>query len=267
MHSVSLSGLYIYPIKGARGIQVDAAEVTARGLQHDRRFMVVDAAGDFITQRTHPSLSQVSVRVHGDELAVEAPGAGTLAVPLHPRAGEPRRVRVWDDRCDALALGAASSRFFERALGVPCELVYMPDDSVRPVDPDYAKSDEQVGFADAFPFLLISQASLDDLNTRLDTPVPMNRFRPNLVVEGCAPFAEDGWGPFAINEVIFRGVKPCARCIVVTVDQETGHKGKEPLSTLARFRTQDKKVMFGQNLIHRGHGVIRVGAPLLPVVD
>lgn len=264
MYGVTLSGLYVYPIKGARGIRLDAAAVTDRGLEHDRRFMVVDAGGDFITQRTHPSLSQVAVHVRGDELAVEAPGAGALAVPLRPRTGEHRRVRVWGDLCDALSLGEQASRFFERVLGVPSELVYMPDGSVRRVDPDRAPGGEKVGFADSFPFLLVSQASLDDLNTRLDTPVPMNRFRPNLVVEGCGPFAEDSWDTFAVGEVVFQAVKPCSRCAVVTIDQATGIKGKEPLATLARFRTEGKEVLFGQNLIHRGHGVLRVGDPLRP---
>ncbi len=257
-----MSELYIYPIKSARGIRVDAATITDRGFSNDRRFMVVDPAGEFFTQRAHPQLSQVVVRIERDELVMEAPSAGSLSVPLRPRSGEHRRVRVWDDHCDAIALGEPSRRFFERVLGTPAELVYMPDEVIRPVERGYAPEGTPVSFADGYPFLLIGQASLDDLNTRLAAPVPMNRFRPNLVVEGSAPFAEDSWASFSIGDVVFQPVKLCARCTMVTIDQATGTPGKEPLATLARYRTQDHKVMFGQNLLHRGSGEIRVGDAL-----
>ena len=262
---IRVSGLFIYPIKGTKGIPLDQAELSDRGLMHDRRFMVVDAAGEFLTQRSHPALALVEVQIRGEELVITAPGAGELSVPLRPSAGETRRVRVWNHACDAIALGEPSRRFFERALGTPSELVYMPDETVRPVDPACAPEGTRVSFADDFPFLLISQASLDDLNTRLEVKVPMNRFRPNIVVEGCGPFAEDTFGTFTIGPVTFQAVKLSARCTVTTIDQATGIGGKEPLATLARFRSQDKQVMFGQNLIHRGQGVIRTGDLLEPV--
>lgn len=264
MHAITVRELYIYPIKSARGIAVDEAMVTDRGLGLDRRFMVVDGDGQFITQRQRPELSQVEVRVHGDALEISAKGAGHVAVPLRPEAGVHRRVHVWGDPVDALSLGEDASRFFERCLGVPAELVYMPDSALRPVDPTYAPSGENVSFADSTPFLLIAQASLDDLNARLAEPVPMNRFRPNIVVDGAGPFDEDDWDAFAIGEVVFQAIHPCARCTIVTIDQATGVAGQEPLATLSGFRRQGKKVLFGQGLIHRGHGVIRVGDHLRP---
>lgn len=256
---IRVSGLFLYPVKGARGIPLDQAELSDRGLLHDRRFMVVDATGEFLTQRSHPALALIEVQIRGAELVITAPGAGELSVPLRPGAGETRRVRVWGHACDAIALGEPSRRFFERALGTPSELVYMPDETIRPADPAFAPDGARVSFADDFPFMLLSQASLDDLNTRLEAKVPMNRFRPNIVVEGCGPYAEDTFGTFTIGAVAFQAVKLCGRCKVITIDQATGVGGKEPLATLARFRTQGNQVNFGQFLIPRGQGVIRTG--------
>jgi len=265
MRAVEVSELYIHPIKSARGIAVSSARVGDRGFEHDRRFVVVDAAGDFITQRQHPEMARVVPHIHGDILRIDAKGIGHVEVPLRPTAGAHRRVRVWGDTCDALSLGPEEGRFFERVIGAPSELCYMPDESIRPVNPAYAGPDDRVSFADGFPFLLISQASLDALNARLARPVSMSRFRPNLVVTGAGAFDEDTWDAFGIGEVIFRPVKPCSRCVMVNVDPLTGEAGKEPLATLAGFRKQGGKVMFGQNLIFTGHGEIRVGDRLRPV--
>jgi len=158
-----------------------------------------------------------------------------------------------------VVVDGGAGEWFTRLLGVRSQLVYMPDDVVRPVDPTYGVSTDRVSFADGFPFLLISQESLDDLNRRLAVPLPMNRFRPNLVVSGCAPFAEDGWPGFAAGGVEFRVVKPCARCVITTTDQATGERGREPLRTLATYRNVGGKVMFGQNVIHRGTGSLELG--------
>jgi uncharacterized protein len=264
MRPITVTGLFLYPLKSARGVEVQEVSVTDRGFAHDRRFMIVDSAGEFLTQRSHPSLCLVEVEIRGDVLVIAAPGAGRLEVPLVPTAGERRAVSVWGDAVAALSLGRDAAAFFERFLGAPCELVYMPDTSMRPVDPDRPERGDHVSFADRYPVLVISEASLADLNRRLETPLPMDRFRPNLVVSGCDPFAEDAWGEVAIGEVVFHAAKPCGRCVITTVDQRTGARGKEPLATLATFRKQGGEVVFGQNLLLRGRGVLRAGDRVLP---
>lgn len=260
MAAITVSEINVYPIKGARGVALDEARVGDRGFEHDRRFMVVDPEGTFITQREHPELATLRTRFAGDELVLEAPGHAAASVPLRPRSGAARRVRVWRSTCDAISAGEAAARLVSAHLGVACELVYMPDESIRLVNPAFAHDGEQVGFADGYPFMLLSAASLDELNARLEAKVPMNRFRPNLVVSGTAPFDEDRWRELTIGEVPFRVAKPCDRCTVVTIDQATGTPtGKEPLRTMTGFRTARNGVLFGQYLLPRGRGVIRRG--------
>jgi hypothetical protein len=256
--------LFVYPIKSARGIAVPTARLERRGLALDRRWMLVDEKGSFLTQRELPRMALLEVAIGKDHLAVRAPAMGEIAVPLACDGARERRVRVtvWDDTCDAVLAADDTSRWFTQALGVPCRLVHMPEDSLRPVDPDYSTPQDLVSFADGFPLLLTSVSSLEDLNARLETPVPMNRFRPNVVVSGGAPFEEDGWKRVETCGVTFRVGKPCARCAITTVDQETAETSKEPLRTLATFRAAKGGVMFGQNLLHDGLGTLRVGAEL-----
>jgi uncharacterized protein YcbX len=173
------------------------------------------------------------------------------------------RVVVWEDECPAVDEGMDAAQWFSEHLGHPARLVRLADDDARPLASSSAQPGDRVSFADGFPFLLISRASLDELNRRLSLPVAMERFRPNIVVAGCEPHDEDGWHRLSIGEVVFRVAKPCARCVVVTVDQATGERGREPLRTLSTYRTVDGQVHFGQNLIHEGRGVVRVGDPVL----
>jgi uncharacterized protein YcbX len=256
----SLSDLRLYPIKSCGGIAVDESEVDERGLRHDRRWMLVDETGSFMSQRKLPRMALIKVRLESDGLVVDAPGMSTLQVPFGPPDGKPMLARVWTDLVEAQTVDDDS--WFSEFLGVSCKLVYLPDESVRQVDPAYAEPGDRVSLADGFPFLLISEASLADLNARLEQPLPMDRFRPNLVVGGCEPFAEDGWRGVRIGQLTFRVVKPCARCTITTVDQESATKGKEPLRTLARFRRAGNKVLFGQNLIHDETGTLRIGDPV-----
>jgi uncharacterized protein YcbX len=246
-------------VKGARAIALERADVERRGIRHDRRFMVVDDAGKFVSQRTHPAMARVDVRIEGHTLAIEASAVGSVRVPLVPTSGETRRVQIWDDTCDALDLGESASTFFATLLGMRCALVYMPETSRRQVELPYGALGDLASFADAYPLLVTSTSSLADLNTRLATPVPMNRFRPNIVIDDAAPFAEDAWRKVTFGALSARVVKPCQRCAVVTVDQETGKKGVEPLKTLAEFRKVNNAVLFGQNVIPDGDGEIRVG--------
>jgi uncharacterized protein len=261
--SPRLVGLTIYPIKGARGIPVEQSEVDDFGLRYDRRWMVVNQQGDFLTQRDYPQLALVAPIIGNQTMKVNAPGMPTLELPLSPSDVVRTRVTVWEDSCEASWTGEQSARWFSAYLGRECSLVHMPAGVVRPADETYAPAGVRVSFADAFPFLLISEESLADLNCRLTVPLPMNRFRPNLVVAGGDPYAEDSWGPIQIGEMSLRVVKPCSRCLVTTTDQETGQRGKEPLRTLATYRNVDGKVMFGQNVVHEGTGRLRLGDPLV----
>lgn len=260
--TLTLSGITVYPVKSAGGIALEEWEVDRFGLRYDRRWMVVDRAGQFLTQRDHPRMALVTTGIQNGTLRLEAPEMSPLEVPLDPQPTVHTTVRVWRDRCGATWMGERPARWFSQYLRLPCNLVHMADETIRPADRAYAPSGTRVSFADAFPFLIISEASLADLNRRLAEPVPMNRFRPNLVVAGAEPYAEDGWERLEINGLRLRVVKPCARCVVTTTDQSTGERGKEPLRTLGRYRKTWGKVMFGQNAVHEAEGRLRVGDPV-----
>lgn len=232
----TISRLFVYPVKSLGGIEVRAAEVGARGLLHDRRWMLVDEKGVFLSQRRLPRMARIQVRIQAGRLVARAPGMPALELPLRPRHGGSVRVSVWGDEVRAVSCGGEADRWFGESLGTMCRLVYMPDEAERAVDSDHGRAGDRVGFADGFPILLLSEASLEDLNGRLERPVPVDRFRPNIVVEGCAPYEEDGWRAVRVGGVSLRVVKPCARCVITTVDQESGVRGKEPLRTLAAYR-------------------------------
>lgn len=256
---MTLSEINIYPIKSAKGISVRTALVERRGIQFDRRWMVVDAAGVFLSQRGFPRLALISTHLGSGTLHVTAPGMNTLTLPLQPGGADPIRVHIWDDTVDAILAGDEAHKWFSTYLEVPSQLVFMPENSIRHVEPGSAIDNDIVSFADGFPLLLISRQSLDDLNDRLVTPVSMNRFRPNIVVNNSDPFAEDRWKRIRIGTMLFYVVKPCSRCITTTVDQETGIQGKEPLATLSRYRKVAGNVLFGQNIIPENVGTITVG--------
>ncbi|MEO0540293.1 MAG: MOSC N-terminal beta barrel domain-containing protein [Cyanobacteria bacterium P01_A01_bin.105] len=256
--AVQLSALHIYPVKSAAGTRLTQTMVTSRGLQHDRRWMVVDGKGRFMTQRKHPRMALIWVTLD-QQLRLEAPNQPPLVLPPIPTGAEPSAVEVWGDLCQAWSMGTAAADWLSQFLEVPCQLVYMPDQAQRPTAHGKLGTDKLVSFADAYPFLLISDASLADLNSRLSEPVPMNRFRPNLVVSGCEAFAEDTWAKIRIGEVIFTVAKGCDRCSIPGIDQATGVADKEPLPTLATYRRWQGKIWFGQNLIQETLGKLTVG--------
>lgn len=260
--TLTLTGLYLYPIKSAGGIAVGTWPVDEFGLRYDRRWMVVDEAGEAVTQREHPRLALVRTSIQGDRLRVAAPGQPPLDLPLEPVGRVTTTAMVWGDACASSWMGERAARWFSQALGVSCSLVHMPAETGRPADPRFAPPGVRVSYADAFPFLLISEASLADLNTRLANPVPMNRFRPNLVIAGGPAYVEDGLTRFRIGTLELQAVKPCARCVLTTTDQATGERGPEPLRTLATYRKVDGQVRFGQNLAHRTTGRLTVGETL-----
>ena len=256
--SVVLAQINIYPVKSCRGIPLQSAMLEDRGLQFDRRWMIVNEQNRLMTQRDMPQLALVGVDVQSDCLSLTSPKIDQLRVPLVLKNVKERTVTVWDDTVSALDAGDEPAEWFSRYLGVTARLVYMPDNADRVASRKGFSS--QVSFADAYPLLLISEASLEDLNRRLDEPLLMNRFRPNLVVRGCEPYAEDSWENFMIGDVLMHGVKQCGRCVTTTVNQSTGEKDKEPLKTLATYRERDGNVLFGMNLIHEGRGELRVGS-------
>jgi uncharacterized protein len=251
--------LYIYPIKGTAAVRAAAWRLDAFGLQHDRRWMVIDSGGRFVTQRDHPALALLGTAVEDESLVLRSARGGVVRLPLRPESGELLRVSVWGDPVDAVDTGDAAASLLEAHLGFAARLVHMPDTTLRQVDTDYGRAGDRVSFADGFPLLLITQESLDAVNGRLEEPIPMLRFRPNIVVAGAAPHAEDAWRRIRVGTVACDVVKGCARCVVTTIDPATATAGREPLRTLATYRRWDGKVWFGQNVIHRGTGTIRVG--------
>ncbi len=223
--------------------------------------MVVDRKGRFVTAREDARLLGIHTAIEGESLVLDAPGAPTLKCPLVASSTRRRFVTVWKDECEALQDEAASAWIAE-LLGGPYAMVYMPDEVNRGVDPKHQGEGVVVSFADGFPFLLISEESLHELERRMERPVAMERFRPNIVVEGLTPHGEDDLKSFSIGEVAFRGAKLCSRCVLITIDPDTGEAGPEPLRTLGDYRTVDNRVMFGINLVHAGTGTITVGDEL-----
>jgi len=260
---VRLSGIFVYPIKSCGGVALSESEVVRRGLAFDRRYMLADAAGNFVTQREQPRLSLVQVRFSDTELRVSAPGSASLGIAREPDTAGLTEApyRVWNSTGRALR-HAEGSRWFSELLGTELSLLFMPESERRPVNPERARPGDIVSFADGYPLLLVSEASLADLNRRLDHPVEMRRFRPNLVISGGEPYEEDSLTQLRIGDVWFRGVKRCERCVVTTVDPDTGMAGKEPLRTLATYRREHGKVWFGMNLVHDGPGTLRLGDPV-----
>jgi len=258
-----ISQLCIYPIKSLGGISLDSAMVTDRGLQHDRRWMLIDANNRFLSQRGNAQLALFQLSITPQGLSVTyTSDASVITIPFLPVNGEVVDVTIWDDTCMAQIVSDEVNAWFTEKLNTPCRLVYMPDDSLRPTDPRYTTEGTITSFSDAYPILMIGQASLDDLNGRMAEPLPMDRFRPNVVFTGGEPFSEDTMKHISINGIDMYGVKLCARCVMTTVDQQSAKKGKEPLKTLARYRLKNNKIYFGQNLVQNGTGVLNVGDEL-----
>ena len=265
--TVRLTQLTIYPVKSMAGIQLAASELDTMGLRYDRRWMVVDSDGNFITQRTHPQMVLIRPSIADGQLQLTNSRGERHPVPGIEEAEGRMQVRVWNDHDNAHHLGSETDAWLAGEIGVPCHLVFIADDEIRQCDPVYAREGDRTGFADGFPLLLISEASLDGLNDRLEKPVSMIRFRPNLVVTGCEAHAEDSWRRIRIGDIHFRVIKPCSRCPIPTVNPRTGQKeGPEPLKTLTRYRRRDNKVWFGQNLVHESGGQLACGQ-LLEVLE
>ncbi len=257
-----LSEIWIYPIKSARGMAVNETSLDLSGPVRDRRWMLVDDDGLLLSQRRLPKMALLSPHFEGDDLVVEAPKMPPLVIRSWSGDGEWVSVRIWLDQLQLPHPDPEYSRWFSSFLGQSCRLVHLPHTVTRGVEPPYDSPPWQVSLADAYPVLVIGQASLDLLNERLRTPVDIQRFRPNLVVTGAPAHAEDRWRRVRIGEVELAVVKPCARCSIPLVDPLTAERGVEPLQTLARYRRQPQKVMFAQNALIVIPGLLRAGTPV-----
>lgn len=262
-----LRAIHVHPVKSVAGYAPDEAAVEPWGLAGDRRWMLVDGDFRYVTQRLHPRLALCSAHpLPGGGLRISAPGAQPLDVPLPP-AGDTAEVTIFEDRVTAALTGDGPAAWFSEQLGAEVRLVHLDDPArARPLAAGHGRADATVSFADAFPLLVTTTSSLDALNSLIaqgdyadEGPLPMDRFRPNVVVEGTAPWSEDGWRRIAIGDVPFRVAGPCGRCVMTTTDQRTAERGREPLRTLARHRRIGDLLVFGQNLVPERPGTVRVG--------
>lgn len=260
--SYIVSAINIYPVKGLGGIALSESYVTQRGLKYDRRWMIVDKDNQFISQRTFPELCLFKVEIIDLGFQISYQNS-SIVIPFEVIEGETIRVKIWNDEVEAIKADHNINDFFSQQLKCKCSLAFMPDVSNRWVDKNFVDTDVPVSFADGYPILILGQASLNLLNSKLEQPLPMDRFRPSIVFEGAEPHQEDLWNNFQIAEVLMKGVKPCARCQVTTINQHDASISKEPLRTLATYRNFNHKINFGQNVIAHNQGFIRVGDSII----
>ncbi len=266
MSELTLTRISYYPLKSSTGIDIQQADVEPRGLKDDRRWLLVDTNGRFLTAREHPQLLQIHIALDGLCMTMNAPGMPALELnEARPDHGPRLEVVIWHDQVRATRMQATADAWCSEYLGIDCRMVYMDEQCERSSDPEYSLNSDIVSFADGFPCLLISEASLQDLNSRAPLQIDMGRFRPNLVISGCSAYAEDRWRRLRIGTVEFAGVKACARCVLTTIDPKTSekHTRQEPLRTLGTYRRRpDRSIDFGQNLIPRSSGTVHTGDPV-----
>jgi hypothetical protein len=254
----AVSGLYYYPVKSLSGIRLEEAELTPFGIRHDRLWMLTRDSGRFITQREEHRLALLKVTADDTGFVIRAPDGRTTFLPVTMKSGARVRVSVWKDELSAATGPDDAARFFTEYLGYRCVPVFMPENAGRMVR-EFAPGGTPLSFADAYPGLLTAEASLGDLNERTSVKIEMRRFRPNIVASGSSPYVEDSWGRLRIGQAEIALVKPCDRCVLTTVDPDSGASGKEPLKTLAQYRRIQGKVFFGQNFVVSKAGTVRLG--------
>lgn len=259
MTELRLSEIWIYPIKSLGGIRLKSAKVFEKGLEHDRRWMLIDEDNEFMSQRLYPRMALFKLSKSNDQFLIKYK-SDSITLPLHHSTkSKSIDARIWDDTVQVFEVSDEFSQWFSERLQINCRLVSFPEKNSRPVDETYQVNHEHVSLADAYPFLIIGEQTLADLNSRLKEPLLMNRFRPNFVFSGGEPYAEDSWRNFSIGENRFAAVKQCARCVLTTVNQDTGDKGIEPLLTLSQYRKKENKVLFGKNLVALNHNEVHEG--------
>lgn len=258
MFTFTLSAIYIYPVKSLTGIAVKEWKVNPKGLVFDRHWMIIDRDNRFLSQRQIPRMCLIQTSLDNDRLTLTTPDKNSIAIPLNSDAEPPVGTSLWQDHCQAYPVAKEVDLWLSDFLHHDCRLVCQTEQPRR-VDPKYAAADDQTAFTDGFPFLIVSENALSDLNRRLQYKMPMNRFRPNLVITGCGAYAEDTWRQITIGEITFRLPKPCSRCVITTIDTQTAKINKEPLKALNKYRNWRGKVYFGQNALHDNSGILRVG--------
>jgi uncharacterized protein YcbX len=257
-----LVDIFIYPIKSLGKVPLKRSEAQIRGFQYDRRMMLADVKGNFMSQRKYPEMARFKISLVDNGFMVNH-NNNEIFIPFDIQPVKSRSIKIWKDQLIAPEADSHFSNWFSERLNTRCRLIIMNDHTVRSVDKKYAINNERVSFADGFPYLIVGSASLDDLNDKLDVHIPMNRFRPNLVIQTDIPFIEDNLDVFKIGSAIFKRSKPCARCIITTTDQITGKREKEPLKTLSRYRNVDSKILFGQNVICLKEGIVNVSDEII----
>ncbi|MGW3632212.1 MOSC domain-containing protein [Streptomyces sp. NPDC005122] len=274
MGNAELHSIHVHPVKAFRGQSPRDAVVEPWGLAGDRRWALIDDGGKVVTQRQQPRLALAAAELVPGGVRLSAPGRASLSVPVPEQTAADRTtLDLFGDKVEAVLAGTAAHVWCSEYLGSETHLVHMDDPATRrPLDPEYGRPGETVSFADGYPLLLTTLASLDALNSLIaqgdrspEGPLPMNRFRPNVVVSGTTAWAEDDWTRVTIGEVAFRVARPCGRCVVTTTDQDTAERGREPLRTLGRHRRFGSRLVFGQNLVPESTGIVRVGDPVTVV--
>lgn len=260
---ISVTQLYIYPVKSFAGIELEKSDVDGMGLKFDRRWMVVSPEGKFITQRTVPKMSLINTDINNGQLVLTIAGKTPHIVPLISDESEKMDVSIWKDNIRVTKIGNDTDKWISEVLGIDCHLVFIEEEVIRQCDLAFSEEGEKTGFADGFPILIVSEESLKDLNKRLKSPVDMRRFRPNIVISGVEAFAEDNLSDFLINNINMKAVKKCSRCPMPMVDPDVGERtSQEPIATLSTYRKWENKIFFGMNVIHKSEGIISVGDSL-----
>ena len=259
MTTLTLSDIFIYPVKSLGGFRVETWEVVSTGLKYDRQWMLIDENGQFLSQRKLAEMALIHTQISHEHLIISAPLQEDLILSLTPELGEVLQSTIWGDSCSAHHISKTADTWFSRFLKTPCHLVYLPTQTKRGVDLMYAHDNDQVSFSDGFPFLIASKNSLNHLNQSLQTPIEMVRFRPNLVIDGCGAYDEDTWREISIGNKDFRLPKPCSRCVIPGINPQTAQHEKEPLTALSQLRKWQNKTYFGQNALHNQSGELNVG--------
>lgn len=255
----SVKSLHIYPIKSLQGLQLGSAQLVDYGFQYDRQWMLVDSNNTFISQRTVPKMATLKTKISADKLLVMGNNNASIELDLNRRSDSDIAVIIWRDTVQASVEKKTVNAWFSRQLGVACKLVKLAKKQARYVDKNFATHQETVAFADAYPLLVISQGSFELLNSKLDPPIDINRFRANIVIDGLKPHAEDKARSIIINATEIKLVKPCARCQVPSIDQKTGEKRADVLRALVKYRQFNKLIYFGMNGLHQSNGMIQKG--------
>jgi len=258
-----ISEINIFPVKSLGGIPLEEAQLTERGLEYDRRWMLINERNQFLTIRQHPEFLFFKLQLTPNGFIVSKKGdSNELTIPFSLQSGDIKNVTIWDDTVEAIVADEDSNQWFSNKVGFNCQLVYLPDTSPRRVQPEWVKEENHVSLADGYPYLMVGQSSVDDLNSKIEEEITTQRFRPNIVVKGSAPYEEYLWKDMTIGSAQLKGIKPCTRCIVTTMNPQTAVKGKEPLKALFKQRVNDKMI-FGQNTIMTKAGVIKLGDELI----